>query len=84
MAYIQSWCHICRDRFGLRDVDGDDGRTAHTYKSTVLSEAEEKPNFHRRTKGVKVNSEPEPIPMPMSANPTVLTNNGKSSGEDRG
>lgn len=38
----------------------------HTHKNTVLIEAENKPNFHRRTKGVKINS--EPIPTLTNAN----------------
>jgi hypothetical protein len=53
----------------------NDRRNAHTHKNTVISEAEDKPNFHRRTKGVKVNS--EPIPTPTNA--IVITNDGSSS-----
>jgi hypothetical protein len=53
----------------------NDRRNAHTHKNTVISEAEDKPNFHRRIKGVKVNS--EPIPTPTNA--IVITNDGSSS-----
>lgn len=61
------------------------GDAAHTHKSSFDNIAENIPASHRRSRKTKVDNEPipTPTPMPMSTNPLVLTNNGKSSGEDR-
>lgn len=52
----------------------------HAHKTTVLREAENKPNWHSRKKGiVRESNVPVPEAVP-SANAIVLNNNGNSSG----
>lgn len=60
-----------------------EGRSAHTHKDTVLMEAENKPNFHTRKKGVVSKLTPTPAPTPLPPIPIVISNNGKSSGEEK-
>ena len=42
-------------------VDENDRREAHTHKNTVLTEAENTPNFHTRKKRIVVNAKSKEV-----------------------
>jgi hypothetical protein len=70
------------ERYVKEGLEREMGTHTHTHKSTVLREAENKPNWHTSKKPIKVpgsQGEPESIPNP-NPNAIVLTSNGKSSG----